>query len=135
MQTRSKKRHVKVQGNRSPYGGDWVYWAQRLGKSPLIPTRVAILLKKQKGRCAYCHKYFTPGDLMEIDHIIPKSKGGKDGLDNLQLLHRCYRCCHDQKTAIDGSRVGCTRDKDCPREEPYEGKLSRAVLFRRWRQP
>ena len=37
---------------------------------------------------------------MEVDHIIPKSKGGKDRLDNLQLLHRH---CHDLKKAKDGS--------------------------------
>lgn len=35
---------------------------------------------------------------MEIDHIIPKSQGGKDKYDNLQLLH-CH--CHDGKTAKD----------------------------------
>ncbi|NJO63282.1 MAG: HNH endonuclease [Richelia sp. RM2_1_2] len=37
--------------------------------------------------------------MMEVDHIIPKSKGGKDAYNNLQLLHRH---CHDEKTATDG---------------------------------
>jgi hypothetical protein len=55
---------------------------------------------------------------MEVDHITPKSKGGKNSLDNLQLLHRH---CHDLKTIGDGSLVrGCTHDKGCPREELYE---------------
>jgi len=94
------RRFVKVQGNRSPYDGDWVYWSQRSGKSPLVSTRVATLPRRQQGKCAYCGTYFTPDDLMEVDHIIPKSKGGKDRLDNLQLLHRH---CHDLKTAKDGS--------------------------------
>ena len=35
---------------------------------------------------------------MEIDHKIPKSKGGKDKYENWQLLHRH---CHDIKTATD----------------------------------
>jgi RNA-directed DNA polymerase len=35
---------------------------------------------------------------MEIDHIIPKFKGGKDEYDNLQVLHRH---CHDKKTYLD----------------------------------
>ena len=37
---------------------------------------------------------------MEIDHIIPKSKGGKNEYKNFQLLHKH---CHDTKTARDGS--------------------------------
>ncbi|WP_263419969.1 HNH endonuclease [Tolypothrix sp. PCC 7601] len=44
--------------------------------------------------------YFREDDLIEIDHIIPKSQGGKDVYDNLQALHRH---CHDVKTATDNS--------------------------------
>jgi len=59
------------------------------------------LLKRQRGRCARCHNVFTDADdLMENDHVTPRSKGGKDGVRNRQLLHRH---CHDQKTARDGS--------------------------------
>jgi RNA-directed DNA polymerase len=43
---------------------------------------------------------FKDGDLLEVDHIIPKSKGGNNSLKNKQLLHRH---CHDTKTARDGS--------------------------------
>ncbi len=35
---------------------------------------------------------------MEIDHKVPRSKGGKDSYSNLQLLHGH---CHDAKTAAD----------------------------------
>ncbi|WP_458575342.1 HNH endonuclease [Limnospira platensis] len=35
---------------------------------------------------------------MEVDHIVPRSHGGKDEYKNLQLLHRH---CHDDKTALD----------------------------------
>ncbi len=93
-------RHVKVQGERSPFDGDWVYWSTRLGKHPEISYRTAKLLKLQKGKCAYCGLCFKDGDLIETDHKIPKAKGGKDTLDNLQLLHRH---CHDNKTALDGA--------------------------------
>ena len=46
----SIQRHVKVQGARSPYDGDWVYWSRRVGRHPDVPPRVARLLKQQQGR-------------------------------------------------------------------------------------
>ena len=91
-------RHIKVIGENSPYDGNWVYWSTRMGKHPEITKRMASLLKKQKGRCTHCGLFFRVDDLIEIDHIQPKTKGGKDKWDNLQALHRH---CHDEKTAID----------------------------------
>jgi 5-methylcytosine-specific restriction endonuclease McrA len=52
-----------------------------------MPTRTASLLKKQKGKCIHCGLYFQDGDVIELDHIIPKSKGGKDEYKNWQLLN------------------------------------------------
>ncbi|HEY9612774.1 group II intron reverse transcriptase/maturase [Allocoleopsis sp.] len=100
-------RHVKVKGEASPYDGNLVYWSKRKGENPEMPTRVAILLKKQKGICTWCNLHFREEDVMEIDHKVPKSQGGKDKYDNWQLLHRH---CHDTKTARDGSpgnKSGC----------------------------
>jgi RNA-directed DNA polymerase len=94
------RRYVKVEGTSSPYNGDWVYWSTRMGKHPEVSIRVASLLKRQKGKCIHCNNYFKDGDSIEIDHITPKSKGGKDSYNNWQLLHRH---CHDTKTASDGS--------------------------------
>ena len=93
-------RHTKVKSNASPYNGDWNYWSKRRGVYPGTPTRVSKLIKKQKGICTYWGLNFTSEDLLEVDHIVPKSLGGKDIYDNLQLLHRH---CHDTKTTQDGS--------------------------------
>jgi RNA-directed DNA polymerase len=93
-------RHVKVQEARSPYDGDWAYWATRLGRHPELPKRVATLLRRQRGKCAHCGLFFTTEDLLEVDHIVPPSFGGDDAYTNLQLLHRH---CHDVKSATDGS--------------------------------
>ncbi len=93
-------KYVKVKGNASPYDGNLVYWSSRQGKHPEMPKRTASLLKKQKGKCNLCGLYFKDGDVIELDHIIPKSKGGKDEYKNWQLLHRH---CHDEKTSMDGS--------------------------------
>ena len=94
----SIRRYIKVKGNRSPYDGDWVYWASRLGRHPELPKRVAILLQRQQGKCAWCELYFKNEDLPEIDHIIPTADGGKDEYNNWQLLHGH---CHDEKSTMD----------------------------------
>lgn len=93
-------RHTKVKGNLSPFDGDFLYWSSRRGKYPGTPSSTAKMLKSQKGKCNYCGLYFKEEDLIEKDHIIPTSKGGKDTYKNLQLLHRH---CHDKKSRTDGS--------------------------------
>ncbi|MBD2574727.1 group II intron reverse transcriptase, partial [Arthrospira platensis] len=91
-------RHTLIRPDATPYDGNWTYWATRKGQAIDTPIRVAKLLKKQKGRCTWCGQFFTPSDLIEIDHIVPRSQGGKNDYKNLQLLHRH---CHDDKTALD----------------------------------
>jgi RNA-directed DNA polymerase len=118
------KRHTKVKGEKSPFDGDWIYWTSRIGKHPEVSTRMATLLKRQKGKCSHCGLNFNSDDLLEIDHIIPKSKDGKDMYNNLQVLHRH---CHDDKTANDGS-LNRTHDKGFIEEKPCEVKVSSTVL-------
>jgi RNA-directed DNA polymerase len=84
-----------------------------MGEHPEVPKRLATLLKRQNGRCTECGLTFRDENLLEIDHIIPKSQGGKDSYDNRQLLHRH---CHDKKTARDslGNKSGCNSAKPKP---------------------
>lgn len=98
-------RYVKVKGEASPYDGNLIYWCTRMGKHPETTKRMATLLKSQKGKCTHCGLYFRESDVLEIDHIIPKSLGGKDEYKNLQILHKH---CHDEKTTEDGSVVKYT---------------------------
>ncbi|MEG4508557.1 group II intron reverse transcriptase/maturase [Microcoleus sp. F6_B4] len=90
--------YVKVKGDKSPYDGDLVYWSSKMGKNPELSSRLALLLKKQKGKCSHCEFIFRNEDVMEVDHIVPRAIGGKDEYKNLQLLHRH---CHDVKTKTD----------------------------------
>lgn len=92
------KIHKKVRGQKSPYDGDYIYWSSRMGHHPEISNKLASLLHKQKGKCEWCKLHFFYGDLLEIDHITPTFKGGKDEYNNLQVLHRH---CHDKKTYLD----------------------------------
>jgi len=123
------RRHVKVRGSTSPYDGNLVYWAQRLRDHPLTTGRIAILLKRQRGVCASCGLLFTDRDSIEVDHVVPRSRGGSHDLTNMQALHRH---CHDRKSATDGSlphrRQSGVHDKDRMIEEPDDANVSRPVL-------
>lgn len=122
------KRYVKVKGVASPYDGDWVYWSTRMGNHPEVSTRVALLLKRQKGKCPYCKNYFKDGDSTEVDHVVPTSLGGKNAYNNWQLLHRH---CHDKKTATDGSlgtKSSCKSAKPKPPVTPDNGNNDTLVM-------
>ena len=90
--------YVKIQGDRSPYDGDIIYWSKRMGSHPEIGTTEAKLLKIQKGKCPLCKLHFIPGDKWEKDHKLARKLGGSSKYDNLQLLHIH---CHDEKTKKD----------------------------------
>ena len=84
-------RHVKVRNTKSPFDGDWVYWTMRLGRDPIIPQRVARLMRQQRGRCGQCNLSFTSQEVLETHHVDGDHANNKWG--NLQLLHGY---CHDR---------------------------------------
>ena len=84
-------RHVKLQGHRSPYDGDWIYWSARRGRSPNVEPRVARLLRKQAGRCIHCRLYFREGDQLEIAYVNTHATRAKEAYYNLMLLHHDCR--------------------------------------------
>jgi RNA-directed DNA polymerase len=109
-------RHIKVQGTRSPYDGDWGYWAGRMGRYPGLPPWVAMRLRAQGGKCAHCGLYFRPGDLVEIHHEDNNHDNNHKG--NLVGLHRH---CHDDRHGANRFGLkGSVRDKEDLSEEPYE---------------
>lgn len=93
------RKHVKVKSDQTPFNQS-IYWAMRSAKHSPYPLRVSNLLEHQKQRCPICQQIFTEFDsaTWEVDHIIPRSQGGKDEYKNLQLLHKR---CHLQKTRKD----------------------------------
>jgi RNA-directed DNA polymerase len=116
----SSKSYTKITGSSSAYDGNHVYWTMRKSRYSSLSTRVCNLLHRQNGRCVACGKEFQLEDHMEVDHILPRSKGGLDRYENLQLLHRQ---CHTKKTRNDLS------DQTWKiLQEPDEGKLSRPDL-------
>ncbi len=60
-----------------------------LGELPNYRTHRHRLYGEQEGVCIGCETHF-PFRVMEVDHILPRSRGGTDHADNLQLL--CSGC-------------------------------------------
>ena len=60
-----------------------------VGKLSPYKTHKHTLYGKQEGKCAGCKHHF-PFQNFTVDHIFPRSKGGTDHLENLQLL--CNYC-------------------------------------------
>jgi len=59
------------------------------GVLPHYSTNRHVLYGEQEGRCAGCRTHFGFRNLT-VDHVVPKSRGGTDHRDNLQLL--CGHC-------------------------------------------
>jgi hypothetical protein len=57
-----------------------------------------LVLKRDGYRCVMCGATATEGAKLQVDHILPKSKGGKAVLDNLQTL--CDRCNRGKGTDL-----------------------------------
>lgn len=57
----------------------------------------AYLLEREQGCCIYCGTHVSESK-MEIEHVIPKSKGGADSLNNLVLA---CSSCNQAKGSLD----------------------------------
>jgi RNA-directed DNA polymerase len=101
-----------------------MYGPSRRGKYPGTSTRVATLLKTQKGTCNHCRLSFTSEDLLEVDHIIPKVLGGMDVYSNLQLLHKH---CHDTKSSLDGSNSEAAKAEYAERLKKTKSEKTKAT--------
>jgi len=56
------------------------------------------VLKRDGFRCCICGATAKDGVKLEVDHIVPVSKGGKSTMDNLQTL--CERCNRGKRDKI-----------------------------------
>jgi hypothetical protein len=74
--------------------GQRIRWRKSAaGQRALMTTKLRNFVKERDNHtCTYCSVSLAvePHLLLEVDHIIPVSKGGLTTLDNLQAL--CWRC-------------------------------------------
>ncbi|AGT09974.1 HNH nuclease [Paracoccus aminophilus JCM 7686] len=87
--------------------------------------RIAIL-ERDKRLCVLCIRSGRPVVAHSVDHIVPKSKGGTDDLDNLQSL---CRPCHAAKTAREGSAAQGALKAEA---QPSIGPDGRLIIPRDW---
>lgn len=89
---------VKIQGNKSPYNRENLYWAKRNPKHCRWNARTIKLVRGQEYKCPICEQLFTEDSTIEIDHVKPIALGGEDTTSNIQAVHDY---CHSAKTRID----------------------------------
>jgi RNA-directed DNA polymerase len=111
------RRHIKVQGHRSPYDGDVVYWSTRARALPGMPLSLVRLLQAQQGCCPTCGLFFKPGDRLLMARRFEGRAEGQPGLT--VLVHKHCQGSPDVRCVIISHHFT---------EEPDEGKLSRPVL-------
>ena len=90
------RRHAMVKANASPDNPELrIYWEERnRKKADTLPfDRQRWLARRQKGICPVCRMSLHNGEELHVHHVTPKSKGGSDKRENLQLTH-LY--CHQQ---------------------------------------
>ncbi len=83
-------KYQEQQGNRHQrgYGNDW------------YKLRNAVFARDTK-LCQVCMKKNILTPATEVDHIIPKSQGGTNTMDNLQAI---CKTCHKKKTQAESKR-------------------------------
>ena len=69
-------------------------------RSKMTPALKKAILERDSYTCQNCGNsiYKEPNLLLEIDHIVPVSKGGKTEPDNLQTL--CWRCNRSKSDSL-----------------------------------
>jgi RNA-directed DNA polymerase len=101
------KRHVKIRNEANPYDPRWEeYFQARRGVhlAALFAHRreIVTLWTRQRGICPVCHQPIVLETGWDNHHVIWRSKGGEDDLDNRVLLHpNCHRQVHArEKTEV-----------------------------------
>ena len=104
------QRHNKVKGEANPYDPTWEpYFEERLGVK-MAGTLVGrwtlrLLWKDQDGICPVCHQKITTVTGWHNHHILWRTHGGKDTIENRVLVHPD---CHQQIHSL-GLDVGKPR--------------------------
>lgn len=98
----NSENHLKFNPSPNPYNpDDDTIFNKALKRQLLNDIRISKLkqnlLRRQGGLCVICDQIIDLNqEQVERDHIVPKSQGGKDTLDNTMIVHKE---CHLKKTS------------------------------------
>ena len=98
--------HNKIKGAANPYDPEWEpYFEHQLGvkmADNLKGRRQLIQLwKAQNGLCPICNQKITKLTGWHNHHIVWRTHGGSDGMNNRVLLHpECHRQVHSQDKTV-----------------------------------
>jgi len=96
----SIERHALVRGTASPDDPSLQeYWTKRaLSKNKELKVRHRHIAQAQKGICPPCGQSLHNGEEIQEHHIQMRSRGGKDGQNNVILVHLfCQQQIHSGK--------------------------------------
>lgn len=94
------RRHIKIKSGANPYAPEWEsYFEKRQALTWLNSqngrNRIIAIWRRQNERCPICEQLFSQETGWDIHHIVRKTQGGSDNLDNLVMLHpNCHRQLH-----------------------------------------
>jgi RNA-directed DNA polymerase len=108
------RRHVKVRGDANPYDPAWELYFEERFAAQMASTltgrgRVRYLWLEQDGKCRVCGQPLPREEGWHVHHLLWRSHGGTDSVDNLVLLHpNCHRQVHREGLVVDkvASREG-----------------------------
>jgi RNA-directed DNA polymerase len=104
------ERHTKIKASANPYDPGWEeYFEKRLDvrmDARLKGRRwLRHLWKEQNGLCPICNQKITKITGWHSHHILWRSKGGSDGVENRVLLHpTCHQQVHSQQLHVEKPR-------------------------------
>jgi 5-methylcytosine-specific restriction endonuclease McrA len=88
------------------------------------------IFDRDRSSCQYCGKRFSKMDLT-IDHVVPRSRGGKDTWDNVVLA--CVKCNVKKGDRLPHEAgLTLTRPPGRPQWVPYLGVKLGAVNVKSW---
>ncbi len=94
------QRHVMVKGTHSPDNPALSdYWKTRRSKEiKALPKGKRTLAMRQQGKCPRCGDWLLNKEELHVHHKVPRSEGGSDQYDNLELVHLyCHQQVHSKK--------------------------------------
>jgi len=96
--------------------------ATRVRRGGITPAIYAAVI--DEGECRYCRSTFV--DSLEVDHIIPWSRGGSDDPEN--LAPACFRCNIEKSAQTPDEWAAYRMSKGMPWPIPSPDETARALV-------